>query len=93
MEPDQIRRLWLRQSISLPIFFALLFAPAGTLNYWQAWVYGILFMVTTIGIGVACSGIGPSSFSTCAASGLPRPTCRWSCAGPGRCPPARGPRW
>ena len=52
MEPDQIRRLWLRQSISLPIFFALLFAPAGTLNYWQAWVYGILFTATTIGIGV-----------------------------------------
>jgi protein-S-isoprenylcysteine O-methyltransferase Ste14 len=52
MEPDQIRRVWLRQSISLPIFFALLFAPAGTLNYWQAWVYGILFTATTIAIGV-----------------------------------------
>lgn len=52
MEPDQIRRVWLRQSIFLPIFFALLFAPAGTLNYWQAWVYGILFTATTIGIGV-----------------------------------------
>lgn len=52
MEPDQIRRIWLRQSISLPIFFALLLAPAGTLDYWQAWVYGILFVATTIGIGI-----------------------------------------
>jgi protein-S-isoprenylcysteine O-methyltransferase Ste14 len=52
MEPDEIKRAWLRQSISLPIFFALLLAPAGTLNYWQAWVYGILFTATAIGIGV-----------------------------------------
>lgn len=52
MESDQIRRIWLRQSISLPIFFALLFAPAGTLDYWQAWVYGILFVTTSVGIGV-----------------------------------------
>jgi protein-S-isoprenylcysteine O-methyltransferase Ste14 len=52
MEPDEIKRAWLRQSISLPIFFALLLAPAGTLNYWQAWVYGILFAATSIGIGV-----------------------------------------
>jgi len=52
MDRDQIRRVWLRQSISLPLFFALLLAPAGTLDYWQAWVYGILFTATTIGIGL-----------------------------------------
>jgi protein-S-isoprenylcysteine O-methyltransferase Ste14 len=52
MEPDQIKRVWLRQSISVPIFFALLLVPAGTLNYWQAWVYGVLFTVTAVGIGV-----------------------------------------
>jgi protein-S-isoprenylcysteine O-methyltransferase Ste14 len=52
MEPDEIKRAWLRQSISVPIFFALLLAPAGTLNDWRPWVYGILFMVTTIGIGI-----------------------------------------
>jgi protein-S-isoprenylcysteine O-methyltransferase Ste14 len=52
MEPDEIKRAWLRQSISLPIFFALLLAPAGTLNYWQAWVYGVLFAATSIGIGI-----------------------------------------
>jgi protein-S-isoprenylcysteine O-methyltransferase Ste14 len=52
MEPDQIRRIWLRQSVFLPIFFALLLAPAGTLAYWQAWLYGILFAATSIGIGL-----------------------------------------
>jgi protein-S-isoprenylcysteine O-methyltransferase Ste14 len=52
MEPDQIRRAWLRQSISLPIFFVLLFAPAGTLHDWRGWVYGVLFVATTIGIGI-----------------------------------------
>jgi protein-S-isoprenylcysteine O-methyltransferase Ste14 len=52
MKPDQIKRVWLRQTIFIPIFFALLLAPAGTLDYWQAWVYGIAFMVTTTGIGL-----------------------------------------
>lgn len=52
MSPDQIRRIWIRQSVSLPVFFALLFAPAGTLHYWQAWVYGALFVVTSVGIGL-----------------------------------------
>jgi len=52
MNPDQIRRMWLRQAVSLPIFFALLFGPAGTLDYWQAWLYGILFVVTSVGIGL-----------------------------------------
>jgi protein-S-isoprenylcysteine O-methyltransferase Ste14 len=52
MESDEIKRAWLRQSIGIPIFFALLFAPAGTLNYWQAWVFGIVFAATSIGIGV-----------------------------------------
>lgn len=52
MTPGEIRRMWLRQSVSLPLFFALLFAPAGTLDYWQGWVYGILFAATSFGIGV-----------------------------------------
>lgn len=52
MDRDQIKRAWLRQSISLPLFFVLLLAPAGTLDYWQAWVYGILFAVTSTGIGL-----------------------------------------
>jgi protein-S-isoprenylcysteine O-methyltransferase Ste14 len=44
--------MWLRQSVSLPLFFVLLFAPAGTLDYWQGWLYGILFAATAFAIGV-----------------------------------------
>ena len=52
MTPGEIRRMWLRQSVSLPLFFVLLFAPAGTLDYWQGWVYGVLFAATSSGIGI-----------------------------------------
>jgi protein-S-isoprenylcysteine O-methyltransferase Ste14 len=52
MDPDQIKRVWIRQTAFIPIFFALLLAPAWSLNYWQAWVYGSLFLVTSIGIGL-----------------------------------------
>jgi protein-S-isoprenylcysteine O-methyltransferase Ste14 len=31
---------------------ALLFVPAGTLNYWQAWVFIVVFAVSTQAIGV-----------------------------------------
>ncbi|BBY14695.1 methyltransferase family protein [Mycolicibacterium litorale] len=33
----------------LAFFGVLLFVPAGTLDYWQAWVFIAVFMVTTIG--------------------------------------------
>jgi len=33
----------------LAFFAALLFWPAGTLNYWQAWVFIAVFMVATLG--------------------------------------------
>jgi len=52
MDPDQIKRVWLRQILFVPVFFAMLLAPAGSLHYWQAWAYGALFFVTTTGIGV-----------------------------------------
>lgn len=63
MEPDQIRRIWLRQSIFIPVFFILLLAPAGTLDYWQAWVYGVLFMVTTVGIGLYFAKYHPDALA------------------------------
>ncbi len=34
------------------IFLALLFAPAGTLDYWQAWVFAFVFTATSVGIGL-----------------------------------------
>lgn len=63
MEPDQIRRIWLRQSLFIPIFLILLFAPAGTLDYWQAWAYGILFTVTSVGIGLYFAKYHPDAFA------------------------------
>jgi len=52
MDRNQIKSVWLRQTIFVPIFFALLLAPAWSLNYWQAWVYGVVFFVTTTAIGI-----------------------------------------
>ena len=52
MDRNQIKSVWLRQSIFIPIFFALLLAPAWSLNYWQAWVYGVVFFITTTAIGI-----------------------------------------
>jgi len=52
MDPGQIKRVWLRQIVFVPVFFALLLAPAGSLDYWQGWLYGALFFVTTTGIGI-----------------------------------------
>jgi len=36
MGGNQIKSVWLRQTIFVPVFFALLLAPAWSLNYWQA---------------------------------------------------------
>jgi protein-S-isoprenylcysteine O-methyltransferase Ste14 len=52
MDRNQVKSVWLRQSIFVPIFFALLLAPAWSLHYWQAWVYGCVFLVTTTAIGI-----------------------------------------
>lgn len=52
MDRNQIKSVWLRQSIFIPIFFALLLVPAWSLNYWQAWVFGVVFFVTTTAIGI-----------------------------------------
>lgn len=52
MDRNQIKSVWLRQTIFVPIFFALLLAPAWSLIYWQAWVYGVVFFITTTTIGI-----------------------------------------
>jgi protein-S-isoprenylcysteine O-methyltransferase Ste14 len=52
MDRNQIKSVWLRQTIFIPIFFALLLVPAWSLNYWQAWVFGVVFSVTTTAIGI-----------------------------------------
>jgi protein-S-isoprenylcysteine O-methyltransferase Ste14 len=63
MEPAEIKRIWLRQSIFIPIFFILLLAPAGTLDYWQAWVYGVLFLATSTGIGLYFMKYNPQAIA------------------------------
>ena len=52
MDSKQIKKLWLRQIIFIPVFFALLLVPAGSLEYWQGWVFGLVFCVTTTAIGI-----------------------------------------
>ncbi len=52
MDRDKIKRGWARQSVFPVIFLALLFAPAGTLDYWQAWVFAFVFTATSVGIGL-----------------------------------------
>ncbi len=47
-----VRRAWPRQLIFILFLAALLFAPAGTLHYWQAWLFLIVFVALTIAIGV-----------------------------------------
>ncbi len=42
--------LWL--SLFAIIVFALLFVPAGTLRFWQAWVYFVIFLTATITLTV-----------------------------------------
>jgi protein-S-isoprenylcysteine O-methyltransferase Ste14 len=46
-----IRRAWPRQLIFLLVLTMLLFAPAGTLRYWQAWLFVFVFVTGTVGIG------------------------------------------
>ena len=49
---EQIKQMWKRQLVFLPIFFVLLFAPAWTLDYWQAWLYGFVFIGLSSAIGI-----------------------------------------
>jgi protein-S-isoprenylcysteine O-methyltransferase Ste14 len=46
-----IRRAWPRQFIFLLFLMVLLFAPAGTLDYWQAWLFLIVFVACTLATG------------------------------------------
>ena len=45
VDTDELkRRSWRQTAVSLPILAALLFAPAGTLRYWQGWLYAFVFI-------------------------------------------------
>ena len=53
VDTTELKRRGLRQTaVSLPIFAALLFIPAGTWRYWQGWLYAFVFMAGCVVIGV-----------------------------------------
>ena len=47
-----IRRTWPRQVLFLAFLAVALFAPTGTLGFWQAWLYGVIFVVATSATGI-----------------------------------------
>jgi protein-S-isoprenylcysteine O-methyltransferase Ste14 len=46
------RRAWTRLALSVLALTALLFAPAGSLRFWQGWLYGFVFLAATTAISV-----------------------------------------
>ena len=49
---DLNRRVWVQSALFVPVLAVVLFAPAGSLRFWQAWVYGIIFVAATAELGV-----------------------------------------
>jgi hypothetical protein len=47
-----MRRAWPRQLMFLVFMAALLFTPAGTLRYWQAWLFLAVFAGCTVPLGI-----------------------------------------
>lgn len=47
-----LRKTWPRQLLFLVFIAAVLFAPAGTLDYWQAWTFLAMFVTCTVVIGL-----------------------------------------
>lgn len=47
-----IRRAWPRQALFTLFLAALLFASAGTLRYWQGWLFLAVFIGSSIALGV-----------------------------------------
>jgi protein-S-isoprenylcysteine O-methyltransferase Ste14 len=48
----QIKRTWPRQIVFTLLLAALLFVPAGTLAYWQAWIFLATFFSSSVALGV-----------------------------------------
>lgn len=54
-------RTTIQSVLGLVFFAALLFVPAGTLNYWQAWVFLAVITITTLGPYLHLSRIDPAA--------------------------------
>ena len=48
---DLIRRAWPRQALFTLVLAALLFVAAGTLDYWQGWLFMATFIGSSIPLG------------------------------------------
>jgi len=46
------REAWVRSAVGLLVLALLLFVPAGSLRFWQAWVYGFMFVSGSIAMSV-----------------------------------------
>ena len=46
------RKAWARSALGLFVFALVLFVPAGSLRFWQAWVYGFVFVAGSIATSV-----------------------------------------
>ena len=46
------QRAWVRSAASLVVFMAMLFIPAGTLQFWPGWLYGFIFAASTTAVSV-----------------------------------------
>ena len=50
--PGTARRVYVRVALVVPVLMAVLFIPAGTLDYWEAWVYlGVLLIPFSFVVG------------------------------------------
>jgi protein-S-isoprenylcysteine O-methyltransferase Ste14 len=46
------RQAWVRSAISVLALTAMLFVPAGSLRFWQGWLYGFVFVAATTAISI-----------------------------------------
>jgi len=53
------REAWIRSALFIPVLIVMLFAPAGSLRFWQAWLYCFVFIAGSIGIGLYFSKHDP----------------------------------
>src|SRR5262249_40543944 len=46
------RQTWIPSTIGVLVLATLLFVPAGTLHFWQGWLFGFVFVASTSAISI-----------------------------------------
>src|SRR5262245_1829180 len=46
------KQTWIRSTLGVLVLAALLFVPAGTLRFWQGWLFGFVFVTATSAISI-----------------------------------------